>query len=400
MPAPVTSVSIPMPPETPASNPMVARAPAPTTAPAATPATPTTQPAKPNPAPAPTPAQAKPADLPQPLPTYDAKQGKFVLPDGRQDQSVVDLNPPEATTKPTDDDVETPTTDAATDTTTDTPTDPAAAATVKPGGRDYTKYLPDHAAILRKLPNEQFNALAPVFEKAKADHEALTAAQARVSELETEAKAKPTHYYEHEDGYLLDPEFGTLLNNQSEAQQAREFWTQQLIAIEQGEPYKIPSNGKLVDVTPSDTAPINPAHKIALQQLLTRASFADQQVSAQIEQFKGSHKQQFTAARQQIAAIEKHFFPNFDVNKLAPEDRENYDAIYKITPKQYHDDRTRLYAQTYTSFMQLARYAQKITAELEQLKKTTTPVRPRALTDNPSVPTAEGDQIIPWNRKR
>ena len=105
-----------------------------------------------------------------------------------------------------------------------TETQKAAEGTTKPivpskSTRDYTSYSPEEVTALKGMSNEGF-ALAT---KAIRENREL-------------AKLKDSNYLQHEQAYVLDPQYQSLRSDVSYAQREAAYWQSQLVNMDAGKP--------------------------------------------------------------------------------------------------------------------------------------------------------------------
>lgn len=105
------------------------------------------------------------------------------------------------------------------------PTKPTTDVKVKAGDSkpfDYTGFAPEEIAALKQMSTQAKDTAAKAFKELR----------------EMKAKA-PDIYYQHEEGYTLDPHYKELAQNIDFTAQEVEHWKQQLLAVRQGKPWML-----------------------------------------------------------------------------------------------------------------------------------------------------------------
>lgn len=103
------------------------------------------------------------------------------------------------------------------------------------GGRDYSQFDPEVAAILKKLPNAQYAAVKDKLQEWKEGANKAAELEKKFAEYKT---ANPPYLAEHPMSYRLDNNFQTAVALSKQHKEERAFWEQQLINIEQGEEWE------------------------------------------------------------------------------------------------------------------------------------------------------------------
>lgn len=241
--------------------------------------------------------------------------------------------------------------------------------------RDYSKYPDDIHGKLKQMSNAAFE----VFEKTFAERASL---EAKVKELEGKSQDPnklPEQWHEHEDAYLLSPEFRENSAALSRVQRESSFVSAQLAAIERGEKFFVPGwgqNGELVPCVVSNGA-LMPSRegmeptaeaKATLLEALTTAASQKQQLNGKIaslrEKFVNEHKQ----ARESVEAGIKANAPWSD----KPDDPLTKWAntfIEKAVPKTYQKHPlAKAAAHAYAYALSEKQGREKLEAEVKALK--------------------------------
>src|SRR6266705_2625892 len=87
------------------------------------------------------------------------------------------------------------------------------------------------------MSNESFNVLKPIFIEHEKQKETLKKKDTEIENLKQGKIVLPDSYYEHPQGYLLDPVFTQAEVNTQFSQQVLNHWNVQLAKIRKGEPW-------------------------------------------------------------------------------------------------------------------------------------------------------------------
>jgi hypothetical protein len=98
--------------------------------------------------------------------------------------------------------------------------------------RDFSDLDPELAPFFKQMSNDSFNRLKPIILEHKKQKEALALREQEVAKLK-EGRL-PDHYYEHPEGYKLDPEFAEASAKTDVANTIVQHWREQLRKIRQG----------------------------------------------------------------------------------------------------------------------------------------------------------------------
>lgn len=100
-------------------------------------------------------------------------------------------------------------------------------------GRNYEGLTEQEADWFKKMGNEAYNAMRPVYE----EYKKLKAAPQAQTQAQTQAQSLAS-VFEHEEGYMLTPQFKTLISETQRANQEHVHWQEQLAAIRAGQKWK------------------------------------------------------------------------------------------------------------------------------------------------------------------
>lgn len=203
-----------------------------------------------------------------------------------EDQDVVEEEAATDESQEVAEDDETETEDEAEDT--QQPQQPTAKAK-----RNYDEFDPEDRAYLRRLHNAQY-------EQATARLRSLYAIREEKKQLEQAlAKAKegglPDSWYENPNAYRLSPEYAQAENTLAESRMLAEHWQEQLINIENGQPWTTVSRGPNGQLTLGETRQPDAQSKIQVMAAMNEAqqwSLQHQSKLQNIQQSFGSRYQQ------------------------------------------------------------------------------------------------------------
>lgn len=209
-----------------------------------------------------------------------------------------------------------------------------------PDKRDYSKYLPEDAELLKKVPNHVYDQVKQRFEDFKAKEDKLK---------EYEQKQVPDSFYENPDAYKLTDSY-----KQAEQQanitsilvdhyknELNKLDTGEDITVfagfnEQGQP--ITRTIQAVEIKNEDGEVIGKKHQASIQGILiqemTKYSNQLEQQSAVMNQVK----QQFTGSYSQVVEgikkTEQQLFPDTDVDDNY---KKNMQAMHNHLPQQFRN---------------------------------------------------------------
>lgn len=201
-------------------------------------------------------------------------------------------------------------------------------AATKTVERDFTGIAPEHQHLFKQMSNDAFNTL-------KAEYIENRTLKQQLADVKK--GGIPESYLEHEQAYVLTPEFAQQSERVTDAETIHQHYTSQLQALRGGaEEYTIlqrNAQGQLVVSAPikADRGTIDQMADVrqsAYQQLLT--------AQAQLNAVGATHRQRATEYRQQLSDFDAKAFPVF---KDKPELKAMVDdTIQKVLPKPYQNN--------------------------------------------------------------
>lgn len=259
--------------------------------------------------------------------------------------------------------------------------------------RDYSIFDPADVDALKKLPNAAFNRLRDRFVESKKTKDELDVLKKEVSSRPKE----PTYLYEHPEGYMLQPEFTTLLTQEDQSNQLVNFYQDQLAKASEGEDFQfINEQGQVQSVELNGR--VSGKANALLQVELNRYVQMQQQTKLAVQQYQHRYKQGVATVAQQLKQIEDKLFPGFSVDKLAPEEKAVYDYAYEITPEPLRGSpQTKLLAQAYVEFAKLDARTKTEIADLKKQIAELTAGKSKTI-PNP-LPAGQGsvEELIPFS---
>lgn len=241
----------------------------------------------------------------------------------------------------------------------------------KTSKRDYSKYDPEVAAILKKLPNTLFAKYADQIAEWKESHKKVEDVTKQLDTLKAE---KPRFLAEHPESYRIAPEYKSAQLNHRAAKMEARHWENQLIAINNGEAwreflgYDETGNARFQDHPAPENGRVDQRAAIAVQQALTRASMEEIQAKnamTDISQNYGAYQQQATT---DLIGMRQKLF-KVDPEKLTGKDAQNYKAAIDMLPGAFADNPLAPFiGLTHVHFRKLLERTQQLDKELKALK--------------------------------
>jgi len=178
--------------------------------------------------------------------------------------------------------------------------------------RDFSG-LPDEVIpLFKKMGNESFAKLKPIFIEHSQLKDVVKQKDAKIAELQKGVPVLPDHYFEHPQGYLLDPTFAQEEANTDLANKIVQHWSLQLARIRRGEQWQDlieDKNGKIsMDKPQAATAEAEAqvgGYLTACQQQLMEQN---RKLADITKNFAEKHKTDLELLKQG----EAQYFPDFD----------------------------------------------------------------------------------------
>jgi len=281
----------------------------------------------------------------------------------------------------------------------------APAAGEKPaakGARNYAAFTdPTMEKIARSLPNHlyaEFARLAPQWKAAMDELPKLREAVART----------PSFHYEHQDGYILSPEWPQLQSAFQAQQNEVNHWDRQLLAIENGEPwrdligYDDKGNPQYAEIPAPKDGRVDVRARLHAQNARMRADHQLIQTQTQASQLVNGYAEKRRMALQAVEEHKRRLFPTIDVAKLEGDDKQAYETagnfIAQIDPSFAKHPATDFARLMYVTLMRVSRQGIKWKQELEKTKAN---LKGKSRAQNTAIPSGgggegdESDEMIP-----
>ncbi len=215
----------------------------------------------------------------------------------------------------------------------------------KAGARNYADYPEELHPILKSLNNANFAAKAPVLKQMYQDAQ-------RAKQLESElaeAKKGPQFFYEHPEGYQLDPQYRETQHQLSLCDFETEHWRNQLMAIKNGQPwthitgYKQDAQGRPIEpIFERREAPgegkVDTAAEVQVMGYLQNVGPVRQNILGRINGIVGEYAQSGQRAQSELGELDKRIFSKFgELDKLPADERKNYELATAAVPKYFRN---------------------------------------------------------------
>lgn len=183
-------------------------------------------------------------------------------------------------------------------------------ADVKPTGRDYTGLPEALVPAFKRMSNDAFDAMKPVYlEKVRLECELKT-----IKESSEQPTKLPDSYLEHPLSYALAPEYEIAVNVANETKTVFDHWAAQLSAVNDGAAtYKTlardPKTGAIIY---GSDLPVGKQTATQLLAFFNRTQAAAAQAEGKVSEIQQTYSQRHTEQKGQLAQMEKAMFGHFD----------------------------------------------------------------------------------------
>lgn len=209
-------------------------------------------------------------------------------------------------------------------------------------GRNYADFLPEDAAILKKMPNHVFDAVKTRFAEIKNLRDSQAQTAARIAELEK--GGMPAQYSAHPEAYRLTPAFTQASDTIQQADFEIGIIENAINAIETGKPYQIldgydqAGNPILRDVEPLKNAQgellVNVPEKNRLLRVLQKTDFARTEAQRVAQGLRAQHGAAHKAAIAEFKRAQAEIFPAYE----KPEYAQQIDSVARSLPQFLQND--------------------------------------------------------------
>lgn len=193
--------------------------------------------------------------------------------------------------------------------------------------RDYTGMTDEEIAYFKKMGNDTFDWIAPIYRKYKSGQPPEDVTK-KLTEYETQLKeANERQWFDHPDAYQLSDEYRQSQAVYQEAQAVAQHWQQQLVAVDGGAKeyagLQYDAQGRIVTVK----VPVTPASRADLIQRMQVAQSDIATTQQELEAAKGTHGKRYGGYKSTMEEIyNKNFKPHEAVLK------KHYDKIIEGFP--------------------------------------------------------------------
>lgn len=195
-------------------------------------------------------------------------------------------------------------------------------------GRDYSEFSDDEKGLFKRMSNEAFNKLKPVYLEHKALKSQLEETNKKLEEAQKGIVKLPDNYYEHPQGFILTPDFMSAQSDVNRAEQVFNHWSSQLEKVREGakeiELLGVDQNGNF---TITSKIPADTTAEIKLQSYF---NFAQQQLmnaQASVHSLARNHTTRYTSELNTLKDYEKRAFAAFE----DPKNKANLEPLVKST---------------------------------------------------------------------
>lgn len=193
--------------------------------------------------------------------------------------------------------------------------------------RDFSGLEETEIPLFRKMSNEAFSKIKPVYLDAKKLKTDLAAKDAEINKLREGRVELPENYYEHPLGYVLSPEFEGAVSNVGKASTILSHWEQQLQKFRSGSEtiQNIHIDEKTGEFFVSKDIPIDERTESEILRCLSASQNQLTQQQNRLQALQASHTTKHKEAAGWISNFEKTSFPVFEKEKAT------YDPLVKNT---------------------------------------------------------------------
>lgn len=259
--------------------------------------------------------------------------GKPKVEEPKPEEKKVETTPPEdKVVEPKDEPVKEPVVDTK---------QPVQTTPIKTGERDFTGIDEKDVPLFKKMGNEAFNSLKPIYleqKKLKVDLEAKNREYHELADkhkrLVEQGPQIPESYYEHSESYLLDPGFRQAIQAQNISQQILAHWQKQYEDVAAGaKDFDYlefnPQTGQL-QVTRKIEA--NRATEGKLISYITHAQHQANLTAAEVQALARTHQEKHATNAKGITDMRSAYFSGL---YKTPEDKAIYEPMVKQTIESF-----------------------------------------------------------------
>ncbi len=151
--------------------------------------------------------------------------------------------------------------------------------------RSFEGLSDQETAIFKKMSNEAYNHLYPIYKEWKEQKESLPKLQEDLKKLQG------TTYYDHENAFQLAPEYRSMTNTLGRLDQESEYWQTALANVEANQPWQdLTYDEKTGKYSLSEAAQPTPQARAYLLSKMTQCHSLRGQVNGELAQFQNTFK--------------------------------------------------------------------------------------------------------------
>ncbi len=227
---------------------------------------------------------------------------------------------------------------------------------------------PAAKTLLTRMSNEGFAHFYPLQLQLqngelikKADHERAI--------NEAKASAPPASFVDHERGYMLTPEYETAATEYQQLAGAADFWTEQIAAVDAGQPFRVlqkGADGKPVISQQTYDPKQHPGARAQMEAQRSSAQHKALMLEQRLEQFPEQHKANVAKAAGVFTTLSQTMF-----GSMAPKFAEMAkEVVIKHFPPHMHSSPQTLFtAQMIVAGELAAKQIRALNTELAKYKK-------------------------------
>lgn len=203
--------------------------------------------------------------------------------------------------------------------------------------RDYSDLQEEEVEIFKKMSNKAFNTMKPIYKEYKTYKQTLAQKEKELSELKAKQVEVPPSIYQHEEGYVLDPQFRQAYSNLTTAKAVAQHWENQLNNIRQGakEVDNLVFNQQTQRFELAGKVPADVNTETEVLKQVTRAQTIAMQQEQAVQNAIAFHKQNYSSSANTVSEMQKAFFGKLDTDQYKPlvqQQLETLPPIYRNHP--------------------------------------------------------------------
>ena len=185
-------------------------------------------------------------------------------------------------------------------------------------GRDYSGIDPSDISHFKRMSNEAFAHLKPIYQGYKEAQAKLVERENQIKELSQGKESLPPNYYSHPDAVVLSPNFRQTQQVYDRAKFEENHWAQQLERVESGEPWQDldMADGKYVTSDPQELTDENRGRvKTTLMRYYLNAKGISDSKMGELQSIAQNFKARNVELTNWVRGQEEKFFPQYKDEK-------------------------------------------------------------------------------------